>query len=631
WFTVYTVYGAIIDTGANRPDVVAGTSSLNEYISVGESGNPLEAHAVNLSGSGTTGGFYVNNSIYKRIIDNGDAGFSQTGSWIYNSGNPAFYQGDYAYVAGVGGTGANSSTWAFSSLPAGTYRISGSWVPEPNGGATNMPLTISGVEGGDVSLSVNQQVLQHDVYDDGFYWQDLGYYTVDSNGQITITISDDQANGYVLAEAYRVERVHSLLSVGDVTVDEDAGTATFTVTSSGATGNAFTVDYATADGTAVAGSDYTATSGTLNFTGTAGETQTVTVALNDDLVSEASENFYLNLFNLQASGVVNIQYANSLAVGSINASDRITFNGTAGADDYMLQMNADGVTLELWENSTLVYTGLLSDYSEVIINGGAGLDTLTIDLSNGLPFPVSVINFDGEADGGAIILEPGSYAGTISNVTHSLISDTVGTISVDGEIINYTNTASLTDSLSATNRVFDFLGASETITVSDDGVAADGLSLIDSTLGAAVAYVSSGAVLLNANAGSGADTFNVTGLDSLNTGDLTITGGSDDDVTFQTGVTDMNSGDLNVTAQTITVASGISSTSGNVSLTAIRNIVLSDGSSLTTVDGDMTLLANAGGATVGEFIGIEADNATILSTGNGNISLTGHGGAGTGE
>ncbi len=47
----------------------------------------------------------------------------------------------------------------------------------------------------------------------------------------------------------------------------NAGTAalTFTVTLGAASAQVVTVNYATADGTALAGSDYTATSGTLTF------------------------------------------------------------------------------------------------------------------------------------------------------------------------------------------------------------------------------------------------------------------------------------------------------------------------------------------------------------------------------
>ena len=56
------------------------------------------------------------------------------------------------------------------------------------------------------------------------------------------------------------------VSVGDVTVSNVSGTASFTVELSGTYGTNVTVDYATADNTATAGVDYTATSGTLTFT-----------------------------------------------------------------------------------------------------------------------------------------------------------------------------------------------------------------------------------------------------------------------------------------------------------------------------------------------------------------------------
>src|SRR5207237_7923658 len=48
-------------------------------------------------------------------------------------------------------------------------------------------------------------------------------------------------------------------------VNEGGGTVTITVTKTGATAVPCMVNYATSDGTATAGSDYTATSGTLTF------------------------------------------------------------------------------------------------------------------------------------------------------------------------------------------------------------------------------------------------------------------------------------------------------------------------------------------------------------------------------
>ena len=70
----------------------------------------------------------------------------------------------------------------------------------------------------------------------------------------------------------------------------------FAVTLSRAASGPVSVDYATKDGTAAAGADYTAASGTLVFA--AGETaKTVSVALLDDAIDEGKETFTLRLSN----------------------------------------------------------------------------------------------------------------------------------------------------------------------------------------------------------------------------------------------------------------------------------------------------------------------------------------------
>ncbi|MEZ4731281.1 MAG: Calx-beta domain-containing protein [Caldilineaceae bacterium] len=79
-------------------------------------------------------------------------------------------------------------------------------------------------------------------------------------------------------------------------VNEVAGTATITVVLTTPSAQAVTVDYATSDGTAGAGSDYTATNGTLTFA--AGETVTsFTVPILNDAEMEGAETVNLTLSN----------------------------------------------------------------------------------------------------------------------------------------------------------------------------------------------------------------------------------------------------------------------------------------------------------------------------------------------
>lgn len=83
-------------------------------------------------------------------------------------------------------------------------------------------------------------------------------------------------------------------SSGDYGVSEDAGPALVTATLSAASSSTVTVDYITADGTALAGSDYVTTSGTLTFT--PGVTsQTFSVPILDDEIDEPAETVSLTL------------------------------------------------------------------------------------------------------------------------------------------------------------------------------------------------------------------------------------------------------------------------------------------------------------------------------------------------
>ncbi|MBI1929652.1 PD40 domain-containing protein [Candidatus Poribacteria bacterium] len=99
------------------------------------------------------------------------------------------------------------------------------------------------------------------------------------------------------------------LSIDDVTVIEgNSGTvnATFTVTLSVASNEIVTVNYATADGTAIADSDYVAASGLLTFD--PGDTKkTLTVQVKGDTNLEGDETFFVNLSDATNATIVDGQ------------------------------------------------------------------------------------------------------------------------------------------------------------------------------------------------------------------------------------------------------------------------------------------------------------------------------------
>jgi hypothetical protein len=90
----------------------------------------------------------------------------------------------------------------------------------------------------------------------------------------------------------------SALAIGDETVTNVTSgttTAVFTVSLSPEASSPVTVEFATQDGSALAGIDYTATSGTLTFDGTT--SQTITVTILGDPNPDEPESFFVNLSN----------------------------------------------------------------------------------------------------------------------------------------------------------------------------------------------------------------------------------------------------------------------------------------------------------------------------------------------
>ena len=130
-------------------------------------------------------------------------------------------------------------------------------------------------------------------------------FTVELSDPVGTTITDATGVGTIEADAMPG------LSIADAAPVAEGGEATFTVSLSPASSESVTVAYATQDGTAVAGSDYTAASGTLEFE--PGVTShTIRVAVLNDTTVEPTETFTVEL-----SDPVRATLADGTGVGTI--------------------------------------------------------------------------------------------------------------------------------------------------------------------------------------------------------------------------------------------------------------------------------------------------------------------------
>ncbi len=184
----------------------------------------------------------------------------------------------------------------------------------PTGGATTLPKSGTlnfgaGVNSQTVSVIVNGDIAgeSDETFFVNLFNATNGAAVSDAQGTATI-VNDDAGPGTI--------------TIDDVYVVEgDNGTqiAIFTVARSGGDA-AFSVNFATANGTATAGSDYVASTGTLNF-GVGESTRTISVVVNGDATIENHETFFVNL-----SGATNgAAIADRQGLGTIANDDSAGF------------------------------------------------------------------------------------------------------------------------------------------------------------------------------------------------------------------------------------------------------------------------------------------------------------------
>ncbi|MFM6644388.1 MAG: beta strand repeat-containing protein, partial [Microcystis panniformis] len=202
------------------------------------------------------------------------------------------------------------------------------------------------------------------------------------------------------------------LSINDVTLTEgNSGTknATFTVTLSGETFQTVTVNYATANGTATAGSDYTATTGTLIFNVNPGETsKQITVSVLGDSLFEANETFFVNLSN-----ATNASIADAQAQGTITNDDVALPTITLAVSP--TSVSEDGTT-----NLVYTFTRTGATTSALTVNYGITGTANSTDYTGATPGTGKTITFAAGESTAILIIDPTADTIVESNETVAL-------------------------------------------------------------------------------------------------------------------------------------------------------------------------------------------------------------------
>jgi hypothetical protein len=178
-------------------------------------------------------------------------------------------------------------------------------------------------------------------------------------------------------------------SAATYSVGEGDGSLTVTVDRVGGSAGDVSVSYATADGTATAGDDYTSNSGTLTFGNGVSDPQSITIAVENDTDYEGNETFTVSLSNPQGGATLGTP---SSAVVTIIDDDSAPNVAPFANDDYAETPRNTAITINVVANdvdpdgtidpsSVVVTTGTSSQMGGTVTNNGNG--TVTFNPKRG--------------------------------------------------------------------------------------------------------------------------------------------------------------------------------------------------------------------------------------------------------
>jgi uncharacterized protein (DUF1800 family) len=197
-FTLVRSFGAHqLAPGQSTTFVVAlnsaGAGKLGGKVSFGTNGTAGQTFSFTVTGT-------AQGPPSMRIVDNTDPDFRAVGSWtVINRG----FQGTAAMA--TPGQGTSQAVWTFRGLRPGHYQLAATW-PAASRQATNAQFTLRNGTKAFAPVTVDQSQSPSSFRDADTTWQKLGDPVRLHGDTLTVALSD-QANGLVVADAVRLERV----------------------------------------------------------------------------------------------------------------------------------------------------------------------------------------------------------------------------------------------------------------------------------------------------------------------------------------------------------------------------------------------------------------------------------------
>jgi trimeric autotransporter adhesin len=441
-----------------------------------------------------------------------------------------------------------------------------------------------------------------------------------------------------------------------VTTDElTPSVATITVTRTGATGNAVSVNYVAGGGgtafpgaSCTAGVDFLPVSGTLNFA--AGDvSKTFDVTVCTDALFEGDETVALTLSNPTAPAALgmpntailtitdndaqpSLQFsAATYSVSEAGPTVTITVNRSGAADNAVAVVYATGGGTANGAGSCGASIDYIQASGSLSFAAGELSKTFTVAIcDDAVADPAETVNLTlSSPSGGAVLGAQSSAVLTINDndAADYSVTTTGNAIVVtdnkdNGEAVNITEPAGGQIMFAATGRTFQIDGGT-VISGNSGSLPLAGVTSVTFNGQGGNDIVTTAAFTtalpnLTVNGGTGNDTVNFNG--SLN-----FVSNANLDVDLQNDDAAPGTDIINVNPSAVLALSG----TGTATFKASQSVTINNLGQVGVVNGNLTVEANQQATpTTGNFRGVSLNGGTLTTGGTGNISVKGKGGSG---